>query len=65
MPDTNLVYIDTSDSGMDAAELARRAAEQGVLISVMGQHKARVCMHLDVSSAMVEEAAGVIRAIAA
>jgi threonine aldolase len=65
MPDTNLVYVDTSDSGMDAAELARRAAEQGVLISVMGQHKARVCMHLDVSSAMVEEAAGVIRAIAA
>ncbi len=65
MPETNLVYIDTSESGMDATELARRAANEGVLISVMGPHKARACTHLDVSAAQVDDAAAVIRAIAA
>jgi threonine aldolase len=65
MPETNLVYIDTSDAGMDATELARRASLEGVLISVMGKHKARACTHLDVSAEQVAEAAAVIRAIAA
>ena len=65
MPETNLVYIDTTASGMDATELARRAAHKGVLISVMGPHKARACTHLDVSPEQVAEAAAVIRAIAA
>ena len=64
-PETNLVYIDTSGSGMDADELARRAAGHGVLISVMGRHRARACTHLDVSAAQVAEAAEVIRAVAA
>ena len=64
-PETNLVYIDTSGSGMDAEELARRAAGHGVLISVMGRHRARACTHLDVSAAQVAEAAEVIRAVAA
>ena len=64
-PETNLVYIDTSRSGMDAAELARRAADEGVLISTMGRHMARACTHLDVTAAQVDEAAAVIRAIAA
>ena len=65
MPETNLVYIDTSNSGMDATQLAERAAHQGVLISVMGKHKARACTHLDVTAEQVAEAAAVIRAIAA
>ena len=64
-PETNLVYIDTAASGMDATELARRAAGHGVLISVMGRHKARACTHLDVSAAQVAEAEAVIRAVAA
>jgi threonine aldolase len=64
-PETNLVYIDTFASGIDATELARRAANEGVLISVMGQHRARACTHLDVSAAQVAEAAAVIRAVAA
>jgi threonine aldolase len=64
-PETNLVYIDTSAAGFDASELAKRAAHQGVLISVMGRHRARACTHLDVSAAQVEEAAAVLRAVAA
>ena len=65
MPQTNLVYIDTTASGIDASELAERAAQHGVLISVMGKHRARACTHLDVSAEQVAEAAAVIRAIAA
>ncbi len=64
-PETNLVYIDTTESGMDAAELARRAGEHGLLISVMGRHRARACTHLDVSAADIAEAQEIIRAIAA
>jgi threonine aldolase len=60
-PETNLVYIDTAQSGMDAAELARRVRQHGVLISVMGRHRARACTHLDVSRAQVQEAAALIR----
>ncbi len=65
MPETNLVYIDTTESGMDADELARRAAEHGLLISVMGRHRARACTHLDVTEAQIAEAQDIIRAIAA
>ncbi len=65
MPQTNLVYIDTTASGIDATELARRAAGQGVLVSVMGPHRARACTHLDVTAAQIDEAATVIRAAAA
>ena len=64
-PDTNLVYIDTSAAGYDASELARRAAGEGVLISVMGPHRARACTHLDISAAQVREAAAAIRSVAA
>ena len=64
-PETNLVYIDTSESGIDATELARRAANHGVLISVMGVHRARACTHLDVTAAQVAEAEAVIRSVIA
>ena len=60
MPETNLVYIDTAGSGFTAQDLARRVGEAGVLISVMGPHRARACTHLDVTRAQVEEAAAVI-----
>jgi threonine aldolase len=65
MPETNLVYIDTTESGIDATELARRASLQGVLVSVMGQHRVRACTHLDVDAAQIVEAEQVIRAILA
>ena len=61
-PETNLVYIDTTQSGMDAAALAQRARQAGVMISVMGRHRARACTHLDVSRDDVLLAAEIIRA---
>ena len=63
-PETNLVYIDTSFAGYDAAELARRVAEHGIFVSVMGNYRVRACTHLDISADQVEEAAAVIRSVA-
>ena len=60
-PDTNLVFFDTTGTGLTAAELATRAREHGVLFSTMGSHRGRACTHLDVSRADVEDAAAVIR----
>lgn len=61
LPETNLVFFDTSGAGIEAEELARRVQAQGVLISVMGPYRARACTHLDVSRANVAEAEAVIR----
>ena len=60
-PATNLVYIDTSESGLAASELAARVRRHGLLISVMGRHRARACTHLDVNRNDVEDAAAMIR----
>ena len=61
-PQTNLVYIDTTGAGLMADEVARRAREQGVLVSVMGKHRVRACTHLDVDAAAIEDAVSVLRA---
>ena len=61
MPETNLVFIDTTAAGVTADELARRLRQQGVLISVMGPYRARACTHLDVSHEQIVEAAAAIR----
>ncbi len=60
-PETNLVYIDTSASGMTAQDLATRVRQRGVLLSVMGQHRARACTHLDVDRAGVDVAVAAVR----
>ena len=61
LPETNLVFFDTRGAGLTAGELAERVRADGVLISVMGTHRARACTHLDVSRAHVAEAEAVIR----
>jgi threonine aldolase len=66
MPETNLVFFDTSRTGVTADELATRLRMRGVFISTMGPHRARACTHLDVTRAQVEEAVlEVKRALAA
>ena len=60
-PDTNLVFFDTQGAGLTAPELAERLRAAGVLVSVMGQYRARACTHLDVTTAQVMEAASAIR----
>jgi len=62
-PATNLVYFDTSGSGMTADQVAHAARGHGVLISVMGAHRCRACTHLDVDAAGIAEAVSVLREV--
>jgi threonine aldolase len=56
--ETNIVSLTTR---WPAADVARRAAELGVLMNATGKHKLRVVTHLDVSRAEVQGAARVLR----
>ncbi len=60
-PETNLVFFDTTGTGMTAAELADRVRKQGLTFSVNKTHRGRACTHLDVTRAQVEEAVKIIR----
>jgi threonine aldolase len=60
-PETNLVFFDTSGTGVAADELAVRLRKQGVTLSTMGRYRARACTHLDVDLAGIETAVQVIR----
>ena len=64
-PETNLVYIDVSGTGMGAAEVSQRARAHGLMVSVMGKHRVRACTHLDVDAAGIEEAVAVLREVVA
>jgi threonine aldolase len=60
-PETNLVFFETTHTGLTAEELAKRVRKQGVTLSIMGRHRARACTHLDVDLASIETAIAVIR----
>ena len=60
-PETNLVYFDTSGTGMTADALAHAARGRGLMVSVMGRHRCRACTHLDVDDAGIEDAIQVVR----
>ncbi len=58
-PDTNLVFVDPTDIGWEAAKLAAVLAERGVEISSIGARN-RFCTHLDVTTAQVDEALEIV-----
>ena len=64
-PETNLVYIDTSATGLAAQEVAGRVRAHGILVSVMGHYRVRACTHLDVTRADMAEAEAVFRHVLA
>jgi len=59
-PDTNIVMIDLP-AGTDAATFARAAEAKGVKVSEWTATRVRAVMHLDVTRAQIEQAAGVLR----
>ena len=61
-PDTNIVMIDLPAS-MPAEETARRAAIEGLLVSVWTASRIRVVTHLDASTEDVDEAARILRGV--
>ena len=58
--ETNIVPVDLSAAPLDAAALAVRAREGGVLVSVVGRTRARLVLHLDADDADVDRAAAVV-----
>ena len=61
-PETNLVFFDTSGTGLTADELAERVRREGIMLSTMGRYRARACTHLDVDQAGIETALQMLRA---
>jgi threonine aldolase len=62
-PETNLVFFDTTGTGLTAMELAARLRPHGVAISVSDTFRGRSCTHLDVSAAQIEEAVTIMRQV--
>ena len=56
-PETNLVFINTSGTGLPAQELSARLQEASISLSVSRETRLRACTHLDVTREQVEEAA--------
>jgi threonine aldolase len=57
---TNLVLLDLTGTGLDAATLTARAASRGVLLAPMLPHLARLVTHLDVDDAGIDQAIEVL-----
>jgi threonine aldolase len=64
-PETNLVFFDTSGTGLTADQLAERVRREGIMLSTMGGWRARACTHLDVDRTEVEMVVQVVRQVLA
>ncbi|MFP6697413.1 MAG: threonine aldolase family protein [Alphaproteobacteria bacterium] len=62
---TNLVFFDVSETGMDAAAIAEKLLAYEVRIGAMGPHRMRAVTHLDVNRAQLTEAAEALRSVVA
>lgn len=58
-PETNIVMVDLAP-GLDAANVARKVAREGVLVSVWTPSRLRIVLHLDVSEDEARTAALVL-----
>ncbi|MDB4885433.1 MAG: threonine aldolase [Gemmatimonadetes bacterium] len=63
-PDTNIVMIDLPP-GVASTDVAARAREEGVLISPWSNTRVRAVAHLDVDTAIMTRAAGIVRDVIA
>ncbi len=57
---TNIVVFRLRDGAPDAATVAERARERGVLLFAFGARTLRAVTHLDVSAAQCERAAQIL-----
>lgn len=64
-PETNLVFFDTSATGLTADDLADQVRLHGVMLSTVGRHRVRACTHLDVDAEGVHYAAQAITTVLA
>lgn len=63
--ETNVVPLDLTKHPLDAATLAARAKEQGLLMGVLGRDRVRLVLHLDADDAAVDHAVAVLRGLLA
>lgn len=63
--DTNIQFIDVSETGMDAKDIHERLLERGIRIGVFNPTTMRALTHLDVDRAGVEEAAAALAQVVA
>jgi threonine aldolase len=56
VPDTNIVTVDSAGAGLTAEAFVERCGEHGVNCGAFGECVSRLCTHLDVSTADVDEA---------
>jgi threonine aldolase len=59
--ETNIVMLATP--GRDAAELAKKAAELGILLNATGRHQLRAVTHLDVTESQLLSGAEALRSL--
>jgi threonine aldolase len=59
--ETNLVFFDVAETGLDAAEIDNRLRARDVRIGAMGPTMMRAVTHLDVNAAQLAEAAQILR----
>lgn len=64
-PETNLVFFDTTGTGLTAEALAAKARAGGLMLSAMGKYRGRACTHLDVNQADIEEGIRILREVLA
>lgn len=62
-PETNIVLVDTTETGMTAAAFLEACETAGVLGTEFGEYTARFCTHLDVDTAEIEQAIEAIEEI--
>ena len=60
---TNMIYFDTSDSGLSAPQVRDRLLSRGVRIGDIDDTLMRAVTHIDVDRTKVEEAAGALRGV--
>jgi threonine aldolase len=61
-PETNLVFFDSTASGLPPHQLIADLRQHGILMGLLGG-RIRACTHLDVTRAMVEDTLEVIRTL--
>ncbi|UIP00159.1 low specificity L-threonine aldolase [Halobaculum sp. CBA1158] len=64
-PDTNIVMVDSEDAGLTGEELSAACKDEGVSFSAFDDYTCRLCTHLDVSEADVDEALDRIESVVA
>ncbi|MFT5173741.1 MAG: threonine aldolase [Gammaproteobacteria bacterium] len=61
--DSNIVFIDVTETGVSAAAITAALEEQGINVGAMGDSLIRAVTHLDVDAVMVKDAARAFVAI--